>query len=226
MTKSIRRLTLNKHRSINRNKKGGMSYLSSWFSPSPPVEDSADKKPELYQVRMKNKRMEYLGTVIEEKYVPEEFRIKKVQLSNKDGVNYYKHGQGKLTIKNSDKTGDVIYIGKFKYDKKDGKGDLFDEELNNVIIENKSFGFCTYNYSGSWKNDKKHGKGTETWYAVPDLLAHFTESNKPDLLPVYTRQGIFKNGEYAVPISSSRSRSRSRSSSASHLRSRRSSSNV
>ena len=58
-------------------------------------------------------------------------------------------------MKRSDGSCDVICIGKFKYDKKDGNGDLFDEALNNVKIENKSFGFCTYNYSGSWKMIKK-----------------------------------------------------------------------
>ena len=214
MTKSIRRIQ-NKRRSIHRNKVGGMSALLSWLSP-PPAKDSNAEKPKSFQVRMKNKRIEYLGTVILEDYVPDEFKTK--VLLSKDGVNYYKHGQGKLIIKRPDGTGDLIYIGKFKYDKKDGRGDLFDEELNNVIIENKSFGFCTYNYSGSWKNDKKHGKGTETWYVVPDLLAHFTESNKPDLLPVYTRQGNFKNGEYIGPIS--RSKSRSASASTSYSRSR------
>lgn len=224
MTKSIRRIQ-NKRHSIHRNKVGGMSYLSSWFS-SPtakdsnaekfePEEDLYNKKPILYQVQKKTKRMEYLGTVIEERYVPEEFRTKKVQLS-KDGVNYYKHGRGQLTIKNPD----VIYIGKFKYDEMDGKGELFDEELKPLIIEGINFGLCKYTYSGSWKNDKKHGKGTETWYKPPDLFAHFTESNQPDLLPVYTRQGTFKNGEYIGPVS--RSRSRSGSSSSSHLRSRRS----
>ena len=39
---------------------------------------------------MPTKHMEYFGTVIAEKYVPEEFRTKKVQLT-KDGVYYYKH---------------------------------------------------------------------------------------------------------------------------------------
>ena len=106
-----------------------------------------------------------------------------------------------MKIKNLNKTGDVVYNGQFKYDKRDGNGNLFDEELNNVIIENKSFGFCTYNYSGSWKNDKKHGKGTETWYRPPDLFLHLTESNQHDLLPVYTRQGMFENDKYVGPIS-------------------------
>jgi len=222
MTKSIRRIQ-NRRRSIHRNKVGGMSYLSSWFSPPDAKDSNVTKKTKNtpFQVRMKTKYLEYLGTVIAEDDVPEEFRTK--VLLSKDGVNY-KHGQGQLTIKNPDKSGDVIYIGEFKYDKKDGEGELFNEELKPLIIEDKNFGFCKYRYSGSWKNDKKHGKGIETWYRPPDLFAYFTKTNEPDLLPVYTREGNFKNDEYVGHISRSKSRSRSgsASASASHLRLRRS----